>query len=140
MNASVSKRDKPPRECRRKGRRAERTSFAYEGTNTRTVGPTKLPRAEIELTSKQMSKGHLLTCPSLAPHTNMKFTQPRIASIDSVKSSTKQSQESAQVARHKARHTTSNVVTNAISSETLTLSRAIIGISVGVFIPALLQF
>ncbi|KAG2833369.1 hypothetical protein PC116_g9372 [Phytophthora cactorum] len=108
MNASVSKRDKPPRECRRKGRRAERTSFAYEGTNTRTVGPTKLP--------------------------------PRIASIDSVKSSTKQSQESAQVARHKARHTTSNVVTNAISSETLTLSRAIIGISVGVFIPALLQF
>ncbi|KAG2947820.1 hypothetical protein PC117_g6529 [Phytophthora cactorum] len=70
----------------------------------------------------------------------MKFTQPRIASIDSVKSSTKQSQESAQVARHKARHTTSNVVTNAISSETLTLSRAIIGISVGVFIPALLQF
>ncbi|KAG2862024.1 hypothetical protein PC129_g4466 [Phytophthora cactorum] len=126
MNASVSKRDKPPRECRRKGRRAERTSFAYEGTNTRTVGPTKLPRAEIELTSKQMSKGHLLTS--------------RIASIDSVKSSTKQSQESAQVARHKARHTTSNVVTNAISSETLTLSRAIIGISVGVFIPALLQF
>ncbi|KAG3144297.1 hypothetical protein PI126_g14231 [Phytophthora idaei] len=99
MNASVSKRDKPPRESRRKGSRAERTSFAYEGTNTRTVGPTKLPRAEIELTSKQMSKGHLLTCPSLAPHTNMKFTQ-----------------------------------------QTLTLSRAIIGISVGVFIPALLQF
>ncbi|KAG3113172.1 hypothetical protein PI125_g7587 [Phytophthora idaei] len=113
MNASVSKRDKPPRESRRKGSRAERTSFAYEGTNTRTVGPTKLPRAEIELTSKQMSKGHLLT-----------FLNSPLSSKNRVDRQRKVLDQAEPRKR----------------PETLTLSRAIIGISVGVFIPALLQF